>query len=280
MKDITTVDLGKGAVDSPYDIRDYWYTPPERGISDWSYDIEKILGKKLVVKDQNGSSSCGGQAWSYYGEVLEAVATKGYEPRSARWIYSHTAVPGGGSRGKDNCDFVIKNGFVQEEYATSYNNGKPPKESFMLQVPKLTKDAVEDKELSRALSYLKVQGDFNTIAQAITEHYGCIISVGGEDNGTWRSKFPKPPKSRVWGHWLYAGKLKTIKGKKYIGVINSWGTDTGESGWQYLGEDYFTSGFVREGWVLAWDYKPSQLKAALVKVVKLYEQLLSLYKIK
>lgn len=266
--DTTTSTYGTGALDSSYDLRDFWFSPANHGEETFDFNIEKKIGKKITVKDQNGSSSCGGQAWSYYGEVLETIATGSYETRSARWIYAHTAVPGGGSRGKDNCDFVIKNGFVQEVHAPSYEGKKPPKEPFMLSVPKLSKDAIEDKEVSRALSYLKVPSDFYSVAAAIREHNGCILSVSGEDNSTWRTAYPKPPTKRMWGHWLYAGKLKVENGKKYIGVLNSWGTKTGEKGWQWIGEDYFDTGFIREGWVLAWDYKPAKHKILLIETIK------------
>ncbi len=275
-----SVDFGKGAIDSKYDLRDYWFSPSDRGGFDWDtgYDIEKKLGVKLVVKDQNGSGSCGGQAWAYYGEVLEAVATGTYEPCSARWIYSHTRVPPSGSNGRANCDHVIKKGLVLEAQCPSYENKKAPKESFFIGIPKLSKEAQEYAEVSRGLSYLKVPANIEIIAQAIETHHGCIINVGGQDNGTWRSKFPKPPSAREWGHWLYAGKVKVIKGKKYIGVINSWGTDTGDKGWQWIGEDYFDSGFVREGWTLAWDYHPAKTKVVLKEVVRLLTSVVDLYK--
>lgn len=268
--------MRNGVVDSSYDLRDYWYEPADRGVISWDFDIENVVGK-IPVKDQNGSSSCGGQAWAYYGEVLERIATGTYETRSARWIYSHTAVPGGGSRGKDNSDFVVKNGWVQEVHAPSYENGEPPSEKFMLKVPKLSLKALEDLEISKALSYLKVAPDMNTIASAILENHGCIISVGGEDNGTWHSAYPKPPKTREWGHWLYACKLKMKDGKKYVGVINSWG-NVGEHGVQWLGEDYFASGFIREGWTLAWDYRPAKIKTLMIETVRLLKRLVNAYK--
>ena len=266
------------ALDSPYDLRDYWYEPRDRGTFEWDFDIEKVIGQKLVVKNQNGSSSCGGQAWSYYGEVLEALATKNYEPRSARWIYSHTHAPGGGSSGRANCDFVIKKGFAWEAHAPSYEKGNPPSESFMVQVPTLSKEAIENTEISRALSYVKIAPNMNLIAQAIVENNGAILSVGGQDNGTWKSEFPKPPKVKEWSHWVYAGKLREINGKKYIGIINSWGEKTGDKGWQWIGQDYFDAGFIREGWTLAWDYKPAKIKTLMIETVKLLKQLVNALK--
>ena len=99
----------KGAIRDTYDIRTYQFAP--RGMFDWTagFDIENKLGFKLTPKDQGGSYSCGGQAWSYYMEVLEALATGNYEPRSARWIYAPVRAPGGGSMGKELSSFVVKN---------------------------------------------------------------------------------------------------------------------------------------------------------------------------
>lgn len=276
------MEYGTGALLSPLDIRDYKFEPADRGGFDWStgFDLEKKLGHKLTLKDQNGSGSCGGQAWSYYGEVLEEVATQTYEPRSARWIYSHTHVPTGGSNGRTNCAFVIKSGWAKEVYAPSYDNGKPPREEFMRVIPNLTGDAIADNQVSKALSYLGVKGNIEHVAQALEANFGCIIVVNGQDNGTWRGKFPKPPKEKEWGHFLFCVGAELIGGKKYIKVINSWGDDVGDKGYQWIGEDYFNSGHVREAWTLAWDYTPAKkialLKAtidALQKLIALYQQL-------
>lgn len=271
---------GTGALESGYDIRDFWYNPGDRGNFDWDtgFDIENFIGQKITVKDQGKSSSCGGQAWAYYGEVLEKVATGSYEPRSARWIYSHTFVPTGGSRGRDNCDLVRKEGWVKESFATSYEDGKLPSEKFMCTVPQLSKEAIEDKEVSRAEAYIQVPVNINVIAQAIQDHYGVVMVLNGEDNGTWRTKFPQPPRVKEWGHFVLAAKAKMIDGKKYIGVLNSWGTDVGDKGWQWLGEEYFKSGHIREAWALPWDYKPARHKLLLIETIRLMKNLLNLLK--
>lgn len=276
MKD--TINIGKGAIESGYDIRDYWFEPADRGGFDWDkgYDVEKTLGIKLVVKDQNGSGSCGGQAWAYYGEVLEAAATGSYEPCSARWIYSHTRIPPSGSRGRDNCAHVIKKGLVLEAHAPSYEGKKAPTESFMAQVPTLTREAKEYAEVSRGLSYLGVTANIDVMAQAAEANLGLVIVLNGADNGTWRSKYPKPPTTKEWGHFLYVCGAKKIKGKKYLKVINSWGKSVGEDGFQYIGEDYFASGHVREGWTLAWDYEPAKTKLILQKTVAVLTELVRL----
>ncbi len=265
---------GTGALETGYDIRQFWYTPTDKGAFDWKKGF--FLDVPIVVKDQNGSGSCGGQAWSYYGEVLEKVATGTYEPRSARWIYSHTRVPTGGSNGHVNCDFVVKNGWALEALVPSYDNGKAPDEEFMSIVPEKTNEIIEDTEVTKATSYLRIEPNMELFAQAIQDNYGLVMVVNGQDNGTWRTKYPKPPTVKEWGHFVYAVGAVTVNGKKYIKIINSWGDDVGDKGYQYIGEDYFASGHVREGWTLAWDYQAPKHKLLLIQVVKLLTQLVGL----
>ena len=269
-----THEFGTGALKDTIDWRDYQFLP-QSSLYDWEkgFDIEKKIGNKLVTKDQNGSYSCGGQAWAYYMEVLETLATGTYEPRSARWIYSHTGVPSGGSAGRVNCDFVIKNGCALEFDAVSYDNGKPPKEAFMMTKPRLSQQAREIAEVSKALSYLNVKVDIDTFAHAIEANNGLILSIYGQDNGTWRTKFPKPPTSKVWLHWVYAGKTRLHYGKKQIGFINSWG-NIGDNGWQWVDAEYFENGNILDGWTLAWDYKPAKIKVVLNQMITLYQQLI------
>lgn len=267
---------GTGALESKYDPRDYWYKPGDRGGFDWSkgYDLETALGFKFVVKDQNGSGSCGGQAWSYYGEALSVVATGVYTPSSARWIYSHTHVPSGGSNGRVNCDFCIKQGWVDEKYASSYNKGKPPREAFMRIVPELTNEALSDNEEQKALSYMQIPTDIDMFAQALQDNAGMVLVLNGQDNGTWRSAFPLPPTEKEWGHFLFVCGALLIDGKKHLKVINSWGTDTGDNGYQYLSEDWFKDRHlgVREGWTMQWNYEPTRRKKALKEMIKLAKE--------
>lgn len=216
---------------------------------DWNkgFDIEKDLAVslkipnfKLTVKDQGFSFSCGGQAWATLAEVLEAEVTGSYEPRSAKYLYSQTCVPSGGSRGRDNADIYIHQGIARESVLPSYQNGKTPTEDFMQRSVDITDMIRLNARPVKASAYAQVGTEMESIAVAMRSQFGVVLGVDGSNNGTWISEFPKPPSVVQWRHWIYAGKAKKINGKKYIGILNSWGTTVGVGGWQWLGEDYFT----------------------------------------
>lgn len=276
MKNLADEEYGTGAVKSGYDPRDFWFEPVAMGYQEWDYDVEKAIGTKLVTKDQGKSSSCGGQAMSYYGEVLERVATQTYEPQSARWIYSQCCVPTGGSGGRTLCSFTVKSGFVREVDAPSYLDGELPTEQFMQQRPVLSDEADSVRDVSMASSFLQVTLQPDVLQQAVMNNYGCMIMVGGENNGTWKSAYPKAPKKIAWRHWMYLGKLRERNGKRYFGVKNSWG-DVGDDGWQWLEVESFMP-YILEAWTISWDYTAPKRKQILIDIVRLAKQLLGLTK--
>lgn len=256
---------GKGAIVDTIDKRDFNFkevgktTPPF--LWNKGFDIEEVLSDKLgiadfkiPVKDQNGSFSCGGQAWAYYDQVLEAILTGSFEERSAKYIYSQTFVaPDGGSTGRDNCNILINQGCAREALTASYENGKPPKELFMRLKSDITEAAKKDAVSSKAFIYSNVDPDMELFAKALRDNNGLIMLITGSDNGSWTSPFPKPPKDskNLWNHWVYIGKAKIINGKPHFGFLNSWGDDVGEKGWQWINEDYFKAHFVGYGWTIS-----------------------------
>lgn len=212
---------------------------------DWNvgYDIEKRVGI-LPVKDQDGSSSCGGQAWATLAGVLEAVATGTLEERSAKYIYSQTFVPGGGSGGRQNADIFVKQGVSLETLCPSGPKG----EAFYERPQDITAKARIDALKDKSYAYVSLSPNINTIAQNLRDNSGVIIGIDGANNGTWGSAFPTPPSQVEWRHWIYVGKAKLINGKKKIGLLNSWGPEVGQGGWQWIGEDY-----MRNVWA-AWTH--------------------------
>jgi hypothetical protein len=252
-----------GGVKDRYDNRDYQWHEVGYGTMpfDWNtgFDIESKLGFKLKVKDQNGSYSCGGQAWSYLAEVLEALNTNTYEPRSAKYIYAQTYVPSGGSAGRDNSNIFCKQGVAEESKLPSYDSGQPPQEGFMRRSEDITYEIRNNAKLSMASSYAQIGTDIESFATAIRDNGGAIIGITGSNNGTWNSiaPFPPVPGADLWYHWIYCGKAKIISGKKHIGVFNSWGNAAGDNGWQWISEDYFkTLIYIFSGWTHVYNGNP------------------------
>lgn len=250
---LTEYNKGTGAIPSTKDKRDFQYEKIA-GFSpfDWTkgYDIETVIGRNLPVKDQGTSYSCGGQAWATYGNALIS------DNHSAKFIYAQTFVQGGGSAGRTNCDLVKNQGWGLEFDCVSLMSSLPPDEIFM-ERPQDISDTAR-KNAVKSYSYASVLTDIESVANAIVNNKGCVIGVSGKDNGTWLSAYPAIPTGggSLWRHWLYAGKLKSKDGKRYVGVLNSWGSNVGESGWQWLHEDFFNNGFIFEAWVIVYSALP------------------------
>lgn len=245
------VPLNPGGIEDRVDNRDFLWEEVGHGAAafDWDtgYDIEAELGRTIPVKDQNGSLSCGGQAWSYLGQILEAAATGTMEERSAKYVYAQTYQAGGGSTGRDNAKIFAEQGIAREATCASYEAGLPPTETFMRRGQDISESARQDAKFAKAYPYIQVGTNIENIAQAIRDTQGVILLINGQDNGTWLSAFPKPPTNVAWRHWIYAGKAKLLNGKRNIKCLNSWG-NVGENGWQWLDESWFNSGNVLSGW--------------------------------
>lgn len=236
------------------DPRDFQYGEIARALApfDWAkgYDVEAEIaaaiaqpGFKLKIKDQNGSGSCGGQAWSYQASVLKAIYKKIYDERSAKFIYSQAFVPGGGSAGRTLSDLFVKGGISSEALCPSYDNGQPPSEAFMERAADISTAARTDAKTDEALSYAMVTGSIDDHAQALAANHGNIFLIRGSNNGSWGTFNPKPPVAgdTIWTHWVMGGKAQLVNGVKNIIFPNSWGAAVGQNGWQALDEEYMNA---------------------------------------
>lgn len=224
------------------------YTVGKAGIPvKWTYgfDVETLLPNKIPVKNQETSYSCGGQAVSYYKAVLASLRTGKFDDKSAKFIYSHCFVPSGGSSVYGLGNTITKRGDSSESLCHS----TPSTEANLTRTSGITKEAYTDALNNLSESYAQLTSwDIDSIAEAIRDHNGCILGIYGQNNGTWLTAYPQPPvgTDNRWAHWVYAGKFKLINGKKYIGILNSWG-NIGDNGWQWLSEDFFPKIFC--AWV-------------------------------
>jgi hypothetical protein len=215
-------NFGTGAIRSRKDKRDFQWEKLGFGSTpfDWSVGFE--TSKPLKIKDQNGSYSCGGQAMSYYGEILNGVSDGKQEERSARFIYSPIAYPTGGSVGRDLMDRVTKFGWALESKVPSYENGLPPSERFMKTFVDITPDVYTQAGQERALSYVNIKDTYNidSIAQAIRDNNGAMGGLNGTNNGSWLSVFPQKPDYFTWRHWLFFKGAFAISEIEYQAVKN------------------------------------------------------------
>lgn len=255
--------LYTGALHDKFDERYWEYDHIMKGANefDWEegYDIEEEIGIKIPVRDQGDTSSCVSFATAYYiwiknvielknkfGLIENVISYLNNHLLSPRSIYSQVVLSGGGSYLSDNVKLIKDWGCCEENKVPFIDD-----ETKMRDLSWKTDERDEEAKTYQCDSYrvIRAKSDIDAMAIAIRDNHGVILGVDGENNGTWKKAFPKAGKA-VWGHGLYAGKAQIIDGKKYIGVLNSWGEDTGDQGWQWLGEEWFTSGMVFNPWVI------------------------------
>lgn len=244
-------DFGKGAVETPKDEKIAMYSQiiGDTSLFDWEtgFDITNKIGQ-INPKNQMSSSSCGGQSSSYLSYVLSKLQDTNSKEKSARWIYAPVAVSGGGSSQLSLMKRLESVGSASEELVRSYRLDGSTDEAFMTSQSDFDNTDTQDASNFKSLNRVYIDLDWDTFAKAIRDNGGIVLGIYGKNNGTWTSKFPQPPKQSdtgLWCHWIFAGKAITIEGKRYIGLLNSWG-NVGENGWQYISEDYLP--FIFTAW--------------------------------
>lgn len=209
---------------------------------DWSKGYS--LTVSIPIKDQGQSFSCAGQAGAYFLEIQRSLL--GYnEALSAKSLYSPIAYKGGGATvtgietmiGAHGATLQVEVPDSQDEYHMEDNSW---------QTPELIASAI------KRAGYIPqgVHMDIDSIAAAIRDNGGVIIEITGRNNGTWLSPYPKAPTSNSvdnWNHFMCSyPRVELVNGIKTIPFFQSWGSDVGENGVQYLTEEYINSGYVRD----------------------------------
>lgn len=249
--------FGVGAMPDPEDTRDYKYEPALGAAPvDWAkgYDVEKELKIKIPFKNQDGSSSCVGQGWSYYVGVLDAVETGVYDEVSAKAVYSQIFQSGGGAYIRDGAKLIVNFGALAEKMVSSYEGNNAPSENFMRDKSWINAKIIEIAKKLQAKEYRSFPINMEVVAAAIRDNHGTVGGVYGSNNGTWSSGEPQPPVANEWAHCIYFGKYGVDSKGKYIATPNSWGSRGIDSlhpdGWQKLREDYFQDRFMFNPWTL------------------------------
>jgi hypothetical protein len=234
MTDIS--QLGKGAIpDIPSD-RDFVIQAPL--IIDW---FVPFTLPEPPNEDQNGSSSCVGQGWSYYHWQIRP---KDYCRRD---IYAWIFYPGGGAQIRDGGIRITK--FGQD---TRDNVQDPKPETELAMEDKTGLDPNRERIYQEVNSFVLLK-DIDTIANAIVQYKGVVFGLIGSNEGWQNMVQPRPPLPGEvqWGHCLYLFGYHLHDGKKCVIAKSSWGT-VGNTTVHHITEDYFINNgtFIFNPWTL------------------------------
>jgi len=277
-----TKNYGKGALKDKRDIRDFRLEVHLKRIGapilPLTYDIsDKVNG----IKNQGSSSSCGGQAFSYYIEMLTRLRDNTQFQLSAKDVYSNVFVPGGGSYARDLLKRIQNYGIAQEKDISSYENGQPPSEQFMESVIPRTNDIDLDAKQRLIGAYLTFSStDQTQVKQAIYTGNGAIIAVLGNDY-CWTHlqdgivSVPDNNSQCPWGHFLYLLGWEVKDGIPCYKFVNSWSLDWGINGFGYLPEGYLIKGLGYNEWTTV--ELPRDQWSNMQKMVSILKNLVELF---
>lgn len=236
---------GTGAIPDEKDERDYKYEDVMGAISlPENYNVLDELPYKIKVENQGQSSSCVGQAWSKYIEVLNYFDEKKERDASAKFVYSRIFVPQGGAHIRDGASLCVDVGVSQEHLDPSYENGQPPSEAYM-RIKNESVAVLENAKVYQAKEYRTIwhQENVETIKQAIYANKGVVSGFSGDNEG-WASEIVMPPVSVKWGHAVYLIGWEKINGEDYILFLNSWSSGWGRKGIGLVHPSYWRQGGV------------------------------------
>lgn len=249
-------DFGKGAIREPVDKRDlaFDHTPSaEAPEVDWDqgYSVEEDLGFNLPFKNQGNSSSCVGQAWSYYVGVLDYIEMQKYLEVSAKSIYSQIFLENGGAYIRDGAKLILNWGALRERVLSSYKDGQPPDEQFMRETGWLNEHLVRKAKMLQAKEKRKIiaSNDINLFARAVLENKGAVTGVDGANDGSWNTLEPRPPETVEWGHAIFISGFGRDSKGKYLLTPNSWGNRFNGKH-QKIREFWFPTDHIFNAWVL------------------------------
>ena len=273
--------------EDPHDNRDLSYDAMAVGAPisiDWKkgFDIRKVIGGDIKIKNQYKSLSCVGQGWAYYiwvKQVIEMITKYGMDLTqlevahkdevdevSAKAIYSQIFIAAtGGAYIRSGAKLLVNWGSLFEKIIPSINQSTNiTEEDFMRDKTWINEQMNELANILQGKEYAVITASDNMdlFAQAILQNHGVVGGVCGQNGRGWNTENPLPPieNKPVWRHCLYYGAFGTDEKGRFIATPNSWGNgfkkvnkesvpwfDVGE-GWQILRKDYFNSKWQFNPW--------------------------------
>ncbi len=228
--------LGKGALPDKINKRDFVL----KAVVPVDFSAPFILTEP-PNEDQNGSSSCVGQGWSYYHWQIRQ---KDYCRRDIyAWIY----LSGGGAQIRDGGLRIVKYG---QDTRDNVQDPNPETEAGMEDRTGLDPNK---ERINQELNSFSLNKDIDSIASAIRQYQGVVFGLIGTNEGWQEMALPRPPIAgeTTWGHCLYLFGYHLHDGKKCVIAKSSWG-NAGNTTVHHITEDYFINNgtFIFNPWTL------------------------------
>jgi hypothetical protein len=206
----------KGCIPNKPDSRDIVlgataYTP-DPNCPSWEQGFNNEVKYGTLKREHQGSSSsCVGQGWSKYLEMINLIEEKQVDDLSARDVYSQIFLPEGGAYIRDGAKVAVNKGVCEEGYLSSYIDGKPPTEPFMRLRSDIGTGYDSNRVLYQAKRFVYLETNKNLLTNEDWENIRQVIwQYGGFVSGYNR-------------HCMYVSEYLIRNGKKTIKFINSYG---------------------------------------------------------
>jgi hypothetical protein len=252
---------GKGFIPTPIEIKKDQFRLASFGAPTIDWSTPYHVPATLVQKNQDGSSSCTGQATCYYCEVLDQIEQNESEIYSPRYLYSQTTLGYGQGTYIWKPMKLTLNGIKLEQDVP----GGAQTEAIMID----PSDNQKGKLVDKTDKYAQIpRGSMDELAQIIKDYHGFVTGFNGSDDMFDSQGMVIKWSKNEWGHAVYVCGYEMRNGKKCLKFKNSWGSGWGDNGYGYFPEEFVNSGMVYDAYVFATiqDLDPTSMNNRFVKV--------------
>jgi len=250
--------FGKGCIPTPPQVKAKHYrlaAVPVRPV-DWEKGFNVENGFVLPQRNQDGSMSCTAQATCYYCEAQERVEKNKIELYSARFNYSQSFMPEGGT-------YIWKAMAIPLSKGLASEGSVPDGDSSEIA---MRDKSLNDKAAIEARAEKYAQIDFNDdpdfLANIIEDYHGFVSGFNGKNDMFSPDGTANIIDHSDWGHaeWFGGYLLRDHKDKqgnlvhpkeKTIKSKNSWTGQWGDNGYGYFPECFIKAKGLFDAYVYA-----------------------------
>ncbi len=209
--------------------------------------VEKDMADGFVTypkRNQGTKSDCGCYAMGKALSIDELAENGVWRELSPDAVYPYTFQLGGGTKSLDVANFVIAKGMTLDFLHPS--DGLTEAEACDGKC--IAVDAKLIGLVYRPSKTIQCATTFEEVASILQGFRdaglkkGVMITVIGQNNGSWLSTMPQVPSaghaSGYWYHRVIVTDFGLIGGIKVLAIDNSWGDQIGNAGQQFLTQDY------------------------------------------